>query len=58
MISLMDLGSGRRRHKTYDYADNTNIVVLYPSGEFAQVSGTLLRDKETGHLSLCEGCGS
>jgi hypothetical protein len=44
-------------HKTYQYADNTHIVVLYPSGEFAQVSGTLLRDKETGHLSLCEGCG-
>jgi hypothetical protein len=45
-------------HKTYEYADNTNIVVLYPSGEFAQVSGTLLRDKETGHWSLCAGCGS
>jgi len=43
--------------KTYEYADNSELVVLYPNGEVVRFSCTLHRDRKTHRLSICEGCG-
>ena len=42
--------------KTYDEGDAI-VAVLFPSGKLAVVSATLFRDRDDGHVSLCEGCG-
>lgn len=42
--------------KSYQEGD-AEIVLLYHNGEFALVSVTLFRDKATGDISICEGCG-
>jgi hypothetical protein len=43
--------------KAYEYADNSELVVLYPSGEVVRFLCTLHRDRKTHRLSICEGCG-
>ncbi len=47
----------RELKKGYMVADNARLIVLYPGGEYAQVSGTLFRDRRNGRLSICQGCG-
>ena len=43
--------------KGYTVAENARLIVLYPGGEYAQVSGTLFRDRKNGRLSICQACG-
>ena len=42
--------------KTYLEGD-AQLVILYPSGDFAYVSATVFRDRQTGRITLCSGCG-
>lgn len=43
--------------KTYVLAENAVLVILYPTGSFAEVSCTLFGDRKSGRLSICRGCG-
>jgi len=42
--------------KTYLEGDG-EIVILFPSGEFVYLSVTLFRDKSSGSVAICGGCG-
>ncbi len=42
--------------KSYLEGDG-EIVILFPSGEFAYLSVTLFRDKASGSVAVCGGCG-
>jgi hypothetical protein len=43
--------------KGYTVADNAKLVILYPQGDYAEISATLFRDRKNGRLSICEACG-
>ena len=43
--------------KSYALAENGSIIILRSTGEFAIVSCTLFRDRKSGRLSVCQGCG-
>jgi hypothetical protein len=43
--------------KPYMIADNASLIILYPGGEYAGVSGTLFRERKNGRLSICLPCG-
>jgi hypothetical protein len=43
--------------KGYLVGENATLIVLYPRGEYAEVSATLFRDGKNGRLSICQGCG-
>src|ERR1700720_3594796 len=55
--NLMWESPPKELRKTYVLAENAVLTVLYPTGGFAQVSCTLFRDRKTGRLSICHGCG-
>ena len=50
VISLID--SSIRTNKT-----PSSLIILYPDGKYAEISGTLFRERKTGRISICPPCG-
>ena len=44
-------------NKGYTVADNASLIILYPDGKYAEISGTLFRERKTGRISICPPCG-
>lgn len=43
--------------KTYVLAENSELIIFYPTGDIVMVSCTLFRDRGSRRLSMCRGCG-